>query len=56
CPPLLTPSNGTMNCTHDSTAVGTVCVFGCEDGRRVVGSTERRCQPTGEWSGVQPAC
>ncbi|XP_048589392.1 uncharacterized protein LOC116614314 isoform X2 [Nematostella vectensis] len=56
CPLLLSPLNGTMNCTHDSTAVGTVCVFGCEGGRRVVGSTERRCQPTGEWSGVQPAC
>ncbi|XP_048588576.1 uncharacterized protein LOC116614027 [Nematostella vectensis] len=56
CPQLSAPLNGTMNCTHASTAVGTVCVFACVGSRRVVGSTERHCLPTGEWSGIRPIC
>lgn len=51
----------TLKCTDNSLAVGTICVFECEDGYFVVGDGDSECiaskdKTKGEWSGTVPRC
>jgi len=59
CPPLTAPDNGMINCSlgGDGEAnVGDTCVFTCDDGFLLTGSTSRSCQIDGDWSGTETEC
>ena len=54
CPSLDSPDNGYVSVT--STFVGDRANYHCNSGYRQSGSSSRRCQLSGEWSGIQPTC
>ena len=49
------PDNGTVMCTS-SNEVNSVCVYWCDDGFSLDGSTQVTCQPSGDWSNPVPRC
>ncbi|XP_041370822.1 protein lev-9-like isoform X2 [Gigantopelta aegis] len=54
CPELGPPLHGTM--IGSGTMYGSVIRFVCNDGFKVVGSSERRCQSDRTWSGQDAVC
>lgn len=54
CPTLLAPVYGRV--IGSGTAYGTELRFECDDGYKVIGSTERRCQADRSWSGQAARC
>ena len=54
CPPLESPDNGDVSLTGMD--VGSVATYTCDSGYFLVGSPERMCLQTGEWSEEEPSC
>ncbi|XP_060530297.1 sushi, von Willebrand factor type A, EGF and pentraxin domain-containing protein 1-like isoform X2 [Cylas formicarius] len=61
------PKNGHMTCEHADLnitydgeekylPVDTICNFGCEDGRVLIGSAQRTCLPIAQWDGLRSTC
>lgn len=56
CPQLPWLRNGHLACTTPSLAVNTVCKAVCDRGYNLHGSTTRKCQANGSWSGSPAKC
>ncbi|KAB0799990.1 hypothetical protein PPYR_07870 [Photinus pyralis] len=67
CSALSAPSHGFISCEHNDLGikynrtdeplpVDTVCEFKCENGRTVVGSSQRTCLPLAQWDGLKVSC
>ncbi|XP_071491017.1 LOW QUALITY PROTEIN: sushi, von Willebrand factor type A, EGF and pentraxin domain-containing protein 1-like [Diadema antillarum] len=56
CEEFVAPMNGSMQCTSDNFAFGTVCTSGCDSGFKLVGSPSRRCLPIAQWDGLPVTC
>ncbi|KAL4219179.1 hypothetical protein ACF0H5_021761 [Mactra antiquata] len=54
CPALFAPVYGHMY--GSGTGYGTVIRFECDEGYKVIGSAERRCQSDRTWSGLTAKC
>jgi formylglycine-generating enzyme required for sulfatase activity len=54
CPPLDEPANGAID--TGETAPGTMVSYSCRKGYQISGATTRTCDPTGTWTGGEPAC
>ncbi|XP_019850443.1 PREDICTED: uncharacterized protein LOC105312253 isoform X2 [Amphimedon queenslandica] len=54
-PQLPAPANGQINCTGDQ-ITNENCTFSCSPGYQLMGSRERQCQLTNEWTGVHAYC
>nr|XP_026695879.1 sushi, von Willebrand factor type A, EGF and pentraxin domain-containing protein 1-like isoform X5 [Ciona intestinalis] len=55
-PGLSTPDFGFKTCTTSNDALGTVCNFSCDTGRRLLGDTSVTCQQSGTWTASSPTC
>ncbi|XP_078481037.1 sushi, von Willebrand factor type A, EGF and pentraxin domain-containing protein 1-like isoform X3 [Ciona intestinalis] len=55
-PGLPTPAFGFKTCTSRNDALGTVCNFSCDTGRRLLGDTSVTCQQSGTWTASSPTC
>ena len=57
CEELLTPSNGSINCSNNQPLqYQDTCTFQCNDGYELEGSVMRQCEASGEWSGTSTQC
>ncbi|NWI13260.1 LYAM3 protein, partial [Crypturellus soui] len=58
CPTLFAPSMGDAACSHlhGNFSFGSTCTFSCQTGFELMGTTNRECTATGEWSGEPPRC
>ena len=54
CGPLASPVNGVVSI--ESTTLGSVAFYDCNQGFRLVGTETRNCQGSGVWSGSEPSC
>lgn len=54
CGPLNNIDNGRVE--FSSTNVGSIANYFCKNGFSLVGEGQRRCQQSGQWSGVEPTC
>ena len=54
CPILVAPTNGTIECSNQTT--GGNCNFSCQGGFNLVGSQVRMCLPSVTWSGSTTSC
>ena len=54
CPRLEPPANGSVS--FPTTGFGAVAIYECDEGFRLVGDRERRCQAISRWSGEPPVC
>lgn len=54
CGPLFVPMNGSSS--GDSTVFPNSVLFNCDPGFILNGSTTRKCQANGTWSGFQALC
>ena len=55
CPKLDSLENGKSSCT-DENSYDSLCRFTCDPGYDLIGSRARRCQFSGQWSGVGVSC
>ena len=55
CLSLMTPRNGNYTCGGPQ-VTGTTCTFECNHGYKLVGSKERECLRSNEWSGNTTSC
>ena len=55
CGPLSPPINGGGRCS-DEDNYGSICLFRCNLGYRLVGPSERLCQDTKQWTGEEAEC
>lgn len=55
CGTLPAPINGFVRFIPDTT-LSSIAIFRCKPGLKLVGSSQRKCQISGEWSGTQPTC
>ena len=59
CPVLANPMNGGTLCSLMSGGIrsyGDICIFICDTGYELTGSSERTCQSDGSWSGSPVSC
>ena len=58
CPPLAAPDHGSNDCLLEGEGYlpGELCLFKCDDGYKLGGSTSRICQDNGTWSGTTTTC
>ncbi|XP_041475001.1 sushi, von Willebrand factor type A, EGF and pentraxin domain-containing protein 1-like isoform X1 [Lytechinus variegatus] len=56
CEVLTAPLNGSLQCTSDDHAFGTVCAATCDTGFKLIGSQSRRCLPIAHWDGLPVHC
>ncbi|KAG3258779.1 P-selectin isoform X3 [Ictidomys tridecemlineatus] len=58
CPALVASGQGTMTCRHTGENFGldTTCYFGCKAGFTLTGDSTLKCNPSGQWTAVTPAC
>ncbi|XP_039264717.2 uncharacterized protein LOC120340507 [Styela clava] len=59
CHALQTLHNGKVHpsiCGEDKADVGTRCTFSCGESYKLVGSKERSCDVTGQWTGTTSEC
>ena len=54
CGELVAPANGDR--IGDLTTFDSVVEFRCDDGYELVGSSQRRCQVNGTWTGTETTC
>lgn len=55
CLSLMKPRNGNYTC-NGAQVTGAVCTFECNLGYKLVGSKERECLHSNEWSGNTTSC
>ena len=51
-----TPSHGIREPDPVATQLSNVVKYSCDEGYELLGSQERTCQSSGEWSGQLPTC
>ena len=59
CPSLTAPSNGMISCSLGGDGIpstGDICIFTCDTGYELTGSSVRTCQSDGSWSGSGIIC
>lgn len=56
CGPLRVPDYGTISPMGAKFTYGSEVTVTCMESFRVIGSSKRRCQADGTWSGVEPVC
>jgi hypothetical protein len=67
CTKLIPPAYGSMICSHSDLGityndteqnlpVDTVCTFKCQDGKTLIGSSQRTCLPLARWDGLKTSC
>ena len=59
CPPLHVPNFSAVtpkSCGHEQKAEGASCIFECDAGFSLTGSSKRFCQLDGAWSGLPTIC
>ena len=59
CPPLTHPNDGMINCSLGSNNIpnlGEKCIFTCNIGYKLTGSSTRTCQSGGSWNGSDAVC
>ena len=59
CSPLQVPLFSRVtpeSCKQEEQVEGTLCVFKCNEGFNLTGSSKRFCQPDGTWSGLPIIC
>ena len=54
CDNLLSPANGRVDVS--GTTVGSTATYSCDTGYELDGERVRVCQPSGEWTGLEPFC
>ena len=54
CPQLSAPVHGSLELC--SNLPGQTCLFSCDKGHVLTGSTTRTCNSDGTWTGTQPQC
>ena len=54
CGTLVTPVNGSVD--GSKTTFPNEAIFSCDEGFILNGSTVRRCQSDGSWSGIRTSC
>ena len=54
CGSLVAPSHGSASGSSDT--VGSVVMFSCDAGFRLIGSSQRTCQQNGDWDGDDVIC
>ena len=54
CPTLTDPASGDVN--FNSTEIGSMANYSCNEGFILNGNATRICQDNGEWSGDDPTC
>lgn len=55
CPVLVPPANGYLLCSSGN-LFNSICSFSCKSGFSLEGSTEAKCDLTGEWDNPAPTC
>ena len=59
CPPLDSPENGRIDCLLGDDGepnLGDFCIYICDEGYNITGSTRRTCRADGTWSGTDVTC
>ncbi|KAM6472547.1 complement C2 [Liasis olivaceus] len=56
CPAQTSFENGFFSPRRNSHPIGDILSFECSDGYRLLGSSQRYCQPNGQWNGTSPVC
>ncbi|XP_064602043.1 protein lev-9-like isoform X2 [Liolophura sinensis] len=56
CGPLRVPDYGTISPMGAKFTYGSEVTVTCMESFRVIGSSKRRCQADGTWSGIEPVC
>jgi len=56
CPVIMSPVNGSSECSLETSNVGETCTISCDDGYDVTGDATRTCENSGNWSGNVAAC
>ena len=54
CGSLVAPTHGSASGSSDT--VGSVVMFSCDAGFRLIGSSQRTCQQNGDWDGDDVTC
>ena len=53
---MLTPTNGTSDCSESISGVGDTCTVTCDTGYELAGDSVRTCQSNRTWSGTAAVC
>ncbi|XP_025028234.1 complement C2 [Python bivittatus] len=56
CPAQTSFENGFFSPRRNSHPIGDILSFECSDGYQLLGSSQRYCQPNGQWNGTSPVC
>ena len=55
CGPLPDIPNGRTNIAPD-TMLGSIAIYTCNPGHKLIGIDQRHCQLDSTWSGIEPKC
>ena len=55
CAVLVPPANGYLSCSSGN-LYNSICSFSCKSGFSLEGSTETKCDISGEWDNPEPSC
>lgn len=55
CAPLVAPDNGEIKC-QESSSYKTQCLFTCQQGFKLIGSSDLSCLSSGKWTSAAPKC
>ena len=56
CPDPGSPEKGFREDRLEEFIVGTEVEIGCEINTKLIGTSKRKCLPSGQWTGEQPTC
>uniref|UniRef100_A0A8C5WNX5 Sushi domain-containing protein n=1 Tax=Laticauda laticaudata TaxID=8630 RepID=A0A8C5WNX5_LATLA len=56
CPGQISFENGFFIPRRTFHPIGDILSFQCSDGYQLLGSSQRYCQPNGQWNGTSPVC
>uniref|UniRef100_A0A8C6VAW4 Complement C2 n=1 Tax=Naja naja TaxID=35670 RepID=A0A8C6VAW4_NAJNA len=56
CPGQMSFENGFFIPRRTFHPIGDILSFQCSDGYQLLGSSQRYCQPNGQWNGTSPVC
>ncbi|XP_077308733.1 E-selectin-like isoform X2 [Lithobates pipiens] len=55
CAPLVAPDNGEIKC-QESSSYKSQCLFTCQQGFKLIGSSDLSCLSSGKWTSAAPKC